>query len=419
MRKVGSNLPDDRVSEWRGSPELDVLLAAARKTVESNWLRVDGKISVRLSGAPELWRLLSAINRSTTDLHSRAQTSKLDLAEFDEWLGRPANGGIGLLDTLAARSPLVDKKRVAADKAALKAAALADARELLDTTAHADWADRWLSSLLNQDGTLGGRVAVDALRVAAPVLARLPVDGLSLTELAELATGDTKALSSGGAAKLVLDALSLREGVPRPTDPVGVRLLWETAGVSVDTLSSRVVVLNYRVLEDSLVARWLGEAATEGIPFTLTADMIARGALTNAHDRIHVCENIAVVASAARTLGRDSAPLICTDGQPSVAVHKLLAHLRPGTELLWRADFDWSGVHTTARAIARYAAIPWRMDSDSYARALDARNSEPLKGTRTPSEWDPSLAAAMNESSRAVTEERLVPDLLDDLRIGA
>ena len=403
------------MSEWRGTPELDVLLAASRKTLESNWLRVEGKISVQLSKAPELWRLLSAINRSTTKLHSRAQTSRLDLAEFDEWLGRPANGGVGLLDTLSARSPLVDKKRIATDKAAIKAAALADAREILDTSSNSDWAERWLSSLLNQDGTLGGRVAIDSLRVAARVLARLPVDGLSLTELAELTTGDTKALSASGAAKLVLDALSLREGVPRPADPVGIRLLWESAGVSVDALSSRVVVLNYQVLENSLVAGWLGEAAEAGIPFTLTLDMIARGALTNISDRVHVCENIAVVAAAARTLGSSCAPLVCTDGQPSAAVHTLLAHLRPGTELYWRNDFDWPGIGMTARAMTRYSARPWRMDTASYLSGLDARNSEPLKGAPTPSDWDVRLAAAMTESSKAVMEERLIPELLADL----
>ena len=428
MRRVGWNLSDDRESEvpagsdrrgsidWRGSPELEVLLSAARKSLESNWLTADGKISVQLSRAPELWRLLSAINKSTTKLHSRAQTSRLDLGELHRWLAHPANGGLGLVETLSAQAPLVDKKRIAAQKAEVKAAALADARGILDTASNEDWADRWLSSLLNQDGTLGGRVAVDALRVAARVLAQLPVDGLSLTELAELACGDTKALSSGGAPKLVLDALSLREGVPLPVDPVGIRLLWETAGVSVDALSSRVVVLNYRVRENHVIGRWLDDAAQLGIPFTLTLDMIARGPLTNLGDRVFVCENVAVVAAAARTLGPECAPLVCTDGQPSAAVHKLLAGLAPETVLHWRNDFDWPGLNMTSRAVSRYGAQPWRMDSDSYSRALDVRNSEPLKGKPTASAWDPALAAAMRESSKAVMEERLVSDLLADLR---
>lgn len=320
-----------------------------------------------------------------------------------------------MIDTLEAQSPVQDKKRLAADKAEVKARALAEARALLAAPGAGDWADRWLSSLLNQDGTLGGRVAVDALNIASRVLSVLPVDGLSLTELAELACGDTKALSTGGAARLVLDALSLREGVPRPVDPVGIRLLWETAGVSVDALSSRVVVLGYRVSEDHTVARWLNDAAAEGIPFPLTLDMIGRGALTNTADRIHVCENIAVVAAAARTLGGSSATIVCTDGQPSAAVHRLLHDRRAETEILWRNDFDWPGLHMTARAVERYGARPWRMDSDSYLQALDSRNSEPLKGFPTTSRWDPALSAAMHESGRAVMEERLIPDLVRDL----
>ncbi|WP_245819461.1 DUF2399 domain-containing protein [Rhodococcoides yunnanense] len=409
-------MPSDDGS-WRGTPELDTLLSAARKKLESNWLTVGGNITVHLGDPPELWRLCSAISRSNAGLHSRAKSTRLDLARFDEWLAHPLNGGKGLIDTLDEAAPLQDRKRIAADKADVKAHALADARDLLSATTHGDWANHWLSSLLNQDGTLGGRVAVEALDVAAKVLAVLPVDGLSLTELAELACGDTKALSSGGAPRLVLDALSLREGVPRPVDPVGVRLLWETAGVSVDALSSRVVVLGYRVHEDHRIAQWLNDAADDGIPFPLTLDMLVRGALTNTADRIHVCENIAVVAAAARTLGSRSSTIVCTDGQPSAALHKLLAGIGPGTELLWRNDFDWPGLQMTTRAVQRYGARPWRMDTESYLGALDARNSEPLKGYQGPSAWDPALAVAMHEKGRAVMEERLVPQLVSDLTL--
>ncbi|MDJ0394963.1 DUF2399 domain-containing protein [Rhodococcus sp. G-MC3] len=408
-------MPGDDGARWRGSKELNTLLAAARKKLESNWLTVSGNITVHLGEPADLWRLCSAISRSSAGLHSRAKTTKLDLVRLDEWLAHPLNGGMGLIDTLDAALPLQDRKRIAAAKADTKAQALSEAKDLLATTPDQDWADRWLSSLLNQDGTLGGRVAVDALRKAAHVLAVLPVDGMSLTELAEFAVGDTKALAGGGAPRLVLDALSLREGIPRPSDPVGIRLLWETAGVSVDALSSRVVVLNYRVSEDHTVARWLNDAAAQGIPFPLTLDMLTRGPLTAVSDQVYVCENVAVLAAAARTLGSKSSALVCTDGQPSAALHKLLAGLPKHTQLHWRNDFDWPGLQMTARAIARYQAHPWRMDSNSYSAALDAKNSEPLKGHPTSSAWDPALATAMRESTRAVMEERLIPDLLGDL----
>ncbi|MDI9895853.1 DUF2399 domain-containing protein [Rhodococcus sp. IEGM 1381] len=404
--------------EWRGSAELSALLDAARKKLESNWLRIGGNITVDLSDAPELWRLCSAISRSNSSLHSRARSTKLDLERFDAWLSHPLNGGAGLIDTLTRQAPLQDKKRIAADKAQVRSDALDRAREVLGGGTDREWIEYWIASLLNQDGTLGGRVAVDALAVATQVLALLPVDGMSLTELSELATGDTKALAGGGAAKLVLDALSLRENVPRPVDPVGIRALWETAGVSVDALSSRVLVLGYRVAENHTVARWLNDAADEGVPFPVTVDMLARGPLTNSTSRVFVCENIAVLAAAARTLGSTSASLICTDGQPSAAVHRLLGSRAPDTAIMWRADFDWAGLNMVKRAVDRYDASPWRMDVDSYRRGLDARNSEPLKGHPTDSPWDPELSAALHDSGRAVMEERLIPDLLADLRLG-
>ncbi|OZD66807.1 hypothetical protein CH272_09045 [Rhodococcus sp. 05-340-1] len=405
-------------SEWRGSVELDALLDAARKKLESNWLRVGGNITVDLSDAQELWRLCSAISRSNSSLHSRARSTRLDLERFDAWLSHPLNGGLGLIDTLTSQAPLQDKKRIAADKAQVRADALDRAREVLGGGTDREWIEYWIASLLNQDGTLGGRVAVDALEVATKVLAMLPVDGMSLTELAERACGDPKALSAGGAPKLVLDALSLRENVPRPVDPVGIRALWETAGVSVDAVSSRVLVLGYRVDETHSVARWLNDAADEGIPFPVTVDMLMRGTLTNSSSTVFVCENVAVLAAAARTLGANCASLICTDGQPSAAVHRLLASRAPGTTIEWRADFDWAGVNMVKNAVDRYDATPWRMDVDSYRHALDARNSEPLKGHPTDSPWDPELAAALRDSGRAVMEDRLVPDLLTDLRLG-
>ncbi len=347
-------------------------------------------------------------------LHSRSRTTTLDLRRLDAWLCHPLNGGLGLIDTLTRQSPLRDRKSDAEATATRRADALDRAETILG---EAD--SEWVSSLLNKDGTLSGRIDIDALTVASQVLSRLPVDGVSLTELAESTCGDTKALSGGRAARLVLDALSFRENVPRPVDPVGIRALWETAGVSVDALSSRVLVLGYRVEETHTVARWLGDAADEGVPFPVTMDMLSRGTFTNSSSTVFVCENVAVLAAAARSLGAESPSLVCTDGQPSAAVHRLLSTRAPGTVIRWRADFDWAGVHMVSRAISRYGAVPWRMDVESYRHAVDARVSEPLRGHPTLSPWDPQLADSLRRSGRAVMEERLIPDLLADLRAGS
>ena len=115
--------------------------------------------------------------------------------------------------------------------------------------------------------------------------------------------------------------------------------------------------------------------------------------LTVVAQDIYVCENPAVLRAAAAELAESCAPLICTEGQPSAACHKLLATTR--ARIHWRGDFDWTGLRTTTTAINRYHATPWRMATTDYLTA--------------PSPWDPQLAGEMTERGRAVMEERLIP----------
>jgi uncharacterized protein (TIGR02679 family) len=145
----------------------------------------------------------------------------------------------------------------------------------------------------------------------------------------------------------------------------------------------------------------------------LTLHQLSIDPLTPAGKDIFVCENPAVLRAAAGELAESCAPLICTEGQPSAAFHKLLTAAK-GT-VHWRGDFDWTGLRTTAMARERYSAQPWRMSHDDYLAALESGDSEPLKGAAAASPWEPGLAAAMAEHGRAVMEERLIPDLLQDL----
>jgi hypothetical protein len=107
---------------------------------------------------------------------------------------------------------------------------------------------------------------------------------------------------------------------------------------------------------------------------------------------------------------------------PSVAVHALLTGGGPTgsaaepakVRVRWRNDFDWPGVRMTAAALARYpAAVAWRMSAADYESASSAGPA--LAGTPVPTPWDPSLCDAMGRAGRAVMEERLLPELIDDL----
>ena len=108
--------------------------------------------------------------------------------------------------------------------------------------------------------------------------------------------------------------------------------------------------------------------------------------------------------------------MICTEGVPSGACHRLLSRAR-GT-VHWRGDFDWTGLRTTAAAVQRYGARPWRMSVADYSAAIDAplAETEALRGPAAASPWDPELATVMAKRGRAVMEERLIPLLLLDLQ---
>jgi uncharacterized protein (TIGR02679 family) len=180
-----------------------------------------------------------------------------------------------------------------------------------------------------------------------------------------------------------------------------------------DDLASQVLVLNLPTKDTHVVADWLRDAAGFGIPFRLTLHQLSTDPITVTAPDLYVCENPAVLRAAAAELGEASAPLICTEGQPSAACHRLLTAARG--RIHWRGDFDWTGLRTTAAAIDRHDATPWRMSTPDYLTALETGDSEPLKGPAANSPWEPSLAERMSAHGRAVMEERLIPTLLADL----
>ena len=280
-----------------------------------------------------------------------------------------------------------------------------------------EWFAAWLAEL-SGDGTLTrllGAGRDGALAQAAAVLDRLPATELPLPVLAERATGDTKALSVPPLPGLVLRALARRQGMAPPATRAGRRALWEAAGVIVDDLASQVLVLNVPA-RGAALGRWLTESAGLGVPFRVTLHQLTTMPVTLGLGGLRVCENPAVLRAAAADLGPRCEPLVCTEGIPSAACHRLLSQ---ASVVHWRADFDWTGLRVVGAAIERYGAVPWRMGAGDYLAAAAAGESETLKGPSAASPWDARLAAEMRASGRAVMEERLIPLLLRDLDRGA
>jgi len=219
------------------------------------------------------------------------------------------------------------------------------------------------------------------------------------------------------------------------------------AGVVTDDLASQVLVLNVRAAGGPL-GGWLTEAAEAGEPFRVTLHQLTTMPIMPLAIDLHVCQSPAVLRAAADQLGERSAPLVCTEGEPSVACYQLLrAAVTTGTRIHWHSDFDWPGLRMTAAAIRRLGAAPWLMGADDYRTALTAGSAaargheasepegrgapqaggrygrlagsaggcEPLRGPSAQSPWDPMLAALMQASGRAVAEDRLLPVLLAEL----
>ena len=213
-----------------------------------------------------------------------------------------------------------------------------------------------------------------AVRVLEYLAAR-PADAhpVALPALAARITGDTKALNHGTTlATLVMRALALREGVARPASAAQRRELWDLSDVIADDLASRVLVLNLAAQGDGL-AEWLTGAARYGTPFQVTLHQLDTHPIRLRPARIFACENPAVLRRACAELGPACPPLICAEGQPSTAFHKLVRiAVASGSELAYHGDFDWPGVAITAKVIDRHGARPWRMTAGDYLSGVKA-----------------------------------------------
>ena len=166
------------------------------------------------------------------------------------------------------------------------------------------------------------------------------------------------------------------------------------------------------------LGEWLTDARTRGVPFYVTLQqLIALPVTPVAGATVHVCENPAVLRRAAADLGPRSRPLICTEGQPSTAFHRLAAAITNASGTLrYHGDFDWPGIAIANSVIRRHNATPWRLSAPDYQAAIreDADHVE-LSGPPQPTRWDPALADAMIATGRAVYEESVAAPLIADL----
>lgn len=398
---------DERLRRVLGAPELDWLAGRIRDRL-AHGAALDGTMT--LTGATPAQRQAAA--RLLGRPPGRGTSLSVPLPAVEEAL-RSAGLAPDLRTAVEALTGVVPDLAAGRARQAERRAA---ARRAAAACRHSGtpWHAAWLEEICT-DGTvtrLLGAGRDQVMAQSAAVLDLLPASDLPLPVLAERATGDTKALSGPPLSGLILRALAHWQGLAAvPGTREARRPLWEAAGVIVDDLASQVLVLNVPA-SGSPLADWLTEAASLGVPFRITLHQLVSMPVTLGIAQLRVCENPAVLRAAAAELGARSAPLVCSEGIPSAACHRLLHQAR---RLFWRGDFDWTGLRTTAAAMDRYGAVPWRMSAADYRAALAEGDSEPLRGTPAAAPWDEQLAAEMRAAGRAVMEERLIPVLLSDL----
>jgi uncharacterized protein (TIGR02679 family) len=407
-----------RESPYRAA-EYRRLLAAARRSLERHGGGLAGTVSISHPTDAER-KAIIGITGQYRDLRTARLTVRLtDLdTAVREVTGHPLAELLAELGGPLRNRPAERDKLAAARTAAVRAA------EASPLHAPCGWYRDWLAEI-TADGSLtklvnqsGQAQLVQAVRLLERLAKRSGGGPVLLPALAADITGDTKALNRGTVlSTLVLRALAIRAGAGRPETAEDRRELWEANGVVVDDLASRVLVLNVAAQGRGL-GEWLAGAAQLGVPFYVTLHQLMTMPLQVRGDLVHVCENPAVLRRAAAELGAASAPLLCTEGRPSTAFHRLAGAVTgSGGELRYHGDFDWPGIAITNSVISRHGARVWRMCSADYLAGVRAgAEYVPLAGTPQPTPWDPGLCRVMSATGSAVYEETVTDALISDLR---
>jgi uncharacterized protein (TIGR02679 family) len=393
------------------------LLAAARRSLERTGGEMEGAVSVSYPTDAER-KAIIGITGQYRDV--RTNRVAVRLADLDRAVRETT--GRGLPELLAELGgPLRDRP---AERSALAGARDTAIREAETSPLHLScaWYRDWLTEI-GRDGTLTKLINTgeqarlgQAIRVLEYLAGRTDVPVL-LPALAADVTGDTKALNHGTTlSTLVLRALAIKTGMGRPGAAGERRDLWEASDVVVDDLASRVLILNLAA-EGTGLAEWLVGAARHGVPFYVTLHQLMTLPLTIRGSVVHVCENPAVLRHAAAELGAGSAPLLCTEGRPSAAFHRLAdVVVSGGGELRYHGDFDWPGLAIASSVMRRHSARPWRMSADDYMAGVRVQAEHVLlSGTPQPTPWDPELSRAMVAAGRVLFEESVAADLIGEL----
>lgn len=381
----------------------------------------------------------SAMARLVGPSRRASESLRVDLAVVEEALRRgpwPA----GLADAVETLTGAVVDRRTLREA---ESAAWAAARDVLLPAVVdrfdglADWWRTWCAAggLKRAARAEAGRRGVDpSPQVAAElvtslnaVVQALPADAEPLAVLARRLLGDAHALDgSRPLGRLTQAVATAAYGFE---ESVSAREVWAAAGVVLSSVSSTVICLGVPGAEGAITPQATATAAaltamrTARMPAVLTLDQVRSGGIAPlpADRNVYVCENPSVVEVVADRWTRSphltEPVLVCTYGQPSMAVVDLLRLLtRNGAECHYHGDFDWGGLRIASTLARHVGWRPWRFTASDYRTASERGGpSRDLIGACADSPWDPELAIAMAKTGKAVEEEAIADLLADDL----
>lgn len=406
-------------------PELRRLWEAAHRRLERSGGRLEGVRAVVAESSPDERRALDRL----LGVRSRGRSLRVRLDRLDLVLQERAASSLRAV-VVSACGPVRDRPAEWAAASAADQRLWAEAERHAATGRHPElvtWFDRLrVTGRLRRLDDPGRR-----LHEALDVLEHLPApEVMGRARLAATVLGDSHALDDAApAGRLVSSALGylavagahhLDAGVV--TGAAARRQLWSDQGIVLDETSSTVLTLGLRPEPAGPLTEAAARWADAGVPLPLPlAAVSAERWRLEAATLVSVCENATVVEAAAARLGPTCPPLVCVEGNPSLAARRLLTSLvTGGGRLRYHGDFGTGGLAIANVVVGDLGATAWRFDTAAHALAFAGaqaagRSCRPLTGRVPAAVWDAALAPAIQRSGVEIEEEHVVDDLLDDL----
>lgn len=396
--------------DWWAGPALMRVWKRVAERLERGGLQPRGRIRVDDLDRDERHAISGLLGRSVA-----SSRCIVDLAVLDARLwARSGTGLVAVTEQVLGRR-LTDRRALRQARGEKRAEPYAAAQDWLSLhpVLNEPWVDRWLAAL-RRDGLPSRdleptRLVLAALEVLHACLERQG-QPMARTQLAASVLHDAHGLDDDRRlSQLVLRALAERDSQPSPSSASGRRNLWETVGVTADSVSTTCLVLGLAALGPPGLASRLRLASDDGAPVHLTWWDLRQGLVLEPGQDVLVCENPRVLEALAEQ-GRADVAVVCTSGRPALVAQEVINRLvETDARMRYHGDFDWPGIAMANQLLSSAGATPWLMSAEDYRAApatlvLAGPSVEPL--------WDDELGAAMRDRGLVVHEEAVLMSLL-------